>query len=183
VNFCALEFATHEVLSDREAMSRAVAQDGLALQFASEDLRGDRSIVLRAVMQNFRAFQFATQELRADRDFVLQAMEIDRSVLMFAAKELREDRAVWLYGGKEPARGSPSIGDAELRPLDAARCCGVHVSLDEGLLLWLESEPVHEPLGGGGGGGGATYAGDGQGISAPLFVPPERQGGAENDGG
>mmetsp|Transcript_84156 Transcript_84156/g.265659 ORF Transcript_84156/g.265659 Transcript_84156/m.265659 type:complete len:386 (-) Transcript_84156:79-1236(-) len=37
--------------------------------------------------------------------------------------------------------------------------------------------------GGGGGGGGATYAGDGQGISAPLFVPPERQGGAENDGG
>jgi len=177
VNFRALELASHELRGDRELVARAVGQDGRALRYASAELRGDRPLVLRAVMQNSRAFQYATEELRSDRDFVLQVMEMDRSALMYAAEEIRTDRMVWLYNGKDPAADKAEEEEAERRPLDAARRCGVDTAMDKDMLLWLESEPVKEPL-------FDKNVDDepeaGPGISAPLFVPPQRQGESES---
>jgi len=60
------KFASSSLRSDRDLVSAAVKQDGLALQYAAHDLRADRGIVTSAISSEPLAFAFALPPLDYD---------------------------------------------------------------------------------------------------------------------
>ena len=92
----ALEFASKDLIGDREIVWSAVRQDGCALEFASRELRCDHAFVLAAVEEKGSAFEFALEVLRGDREVGLAAVKQYGCALEFASEEMRDDREVVL---------------------------------------------------------------------------------------
>ena len=78
----------------REALLKAVREDGYALEDAAKSLKADREVVLAAVKQWGGALEYAAKSLKADREVVLAAVKQWGDALEYAAKSLQGDQDV-----------------------------------------------------------------------------------------
>ena len=88
-----LEFASHKLGSDREAVLAAVRQNGPVLQLASVNLQSDKQVVMEAVRQDGSglALEFACKEFQRDKEIVMAAVKQNGKALRFASEDLQSD--------------------------------------------------------------------------------------------
>lgn len=82
--------------NDKEIVSAAVQNWGMALQYADPMFLNDPEIVNLAVDQHAVALQFATDEVRNNREVVLNAVQLDGDALEHASENLQDDREIAL---------------------------------------------------------------------------------------
>jgi hypothetical protein len=95
-----LEYASKELLADKQFVLDTVKSNGRALGYASKELRADREVVLEAVKSKAIALRCASKELRADREVILAAVKSDGNLLQILPKELQADKEVVLAAVK-----------------------------------------------------------------------------------
>jgi hypothetical protein len=78
-------------LMDKDVVSTAVNQNGLALKFSHPYLRSNKNIVSVAVCQNGVALRHATKSLRRDKEIVFTATINNENALKYAHKSLRRN--------------------------------------------------------------------------------------------
>jgi hypothetical protein len=59
-----LQFASSELLNDKEVILEAVKKYGPMLELASKELKNDVEIVLEAIKQNSLSIQFASESIK-----------------------------------------------------------------------------------------------------------------------
>ena len=59
----ALKYASDELKADKEVVSEAVKNNGLALEYASDELKADRKIIIEAIKQDDISLQYASDKL------------------------------------------------------------------------------------------------------------------------
>ncbi|KAG2386386.1 hypothetical protein C9374_002832 [Naegleria lovaniensis] len=91
-----LQFASNELMNDRDIVLKAVRNDGCSLQFASDRLKNDKEIALVAVTQNGWALKYVSLELKRDKQVVVAAISQNGYALAFASIELKNDKDVVL---------------------------------------------------------------------------------------
>lgn len=67
----------------KEAVKRAVKNNGLSLCFASQNLKGDKDIVLEAVKRTGIAIMFASDELKKDEEVIDAALKENQLAIMY----------------------------------------------------------------------------------------------------
>lgn len=89
--YVALRYASRSLQNHREAVMKAVSQNGLALEFAAPRLQNDPEIVKIAVRQNGDALQFAGEVPKDDEEIVFSAIRTGARVFHFASPRLRNN--------------------------------------------------------------------------------------------
>lgn len=92
----ALEFASQELQDDKEIVLAACSRDGFALKYASQDLQNDKEVVLAGLSSHSGTIQFASQQLQDDKEVVLAACSQNGLALQVASQRMREDKEVVL---------------------------------------------------------------------------------------
>ena len=112
--------------ADRDAVLKAVEQDGRTLKYAAKPFKDDQDIVLAAVDQHGAALEYAAESLKADKDFVLAAVQQNVDALQFAAESFKVNKgnllaAVQQQDGRalEDAAVARLLGADVLREVEA----------------------------------------------------------------
>ena len=92
----ALQYASKELMADKEVVLVAVSNNGNALQFASKELIADKEVILAAVLNDGDALGYVDNKFIADKEVVLTAVSNDGNALMYADDELMADKEVVL---------------------------------------------------------------------------------------